>query len=189
METAVPVRKAERGAHKIQADALNDDIKVTAICDVHTSLKSRFPLHQPPLPTTLFLSCLSLFWLSWSQLPGKKWRNGHKESRERRASLFTSTLWYREGHAFSNICNRQLPAHSCIKHRNTRNQPLCRAYSNSWNLKGNDPRKGLILTPFKQRLRWSRGSVLAFGTQVRGFKPGRSRRIFQGEKTLPSEGK
>jgi len=25
-------------------------------------------------------------------------------------------------------------------------------------------------------------SVLAFGTQVRGFKPGRSRRIFKGEK-------
>jgi hypothetical protein len=36
-----------------------------------------------------------------------------------------------------------------------------------------------------QRLRWSRGCVLAFGTQVRGFKPGRSRRIFQGEK-IPS---
>ena len=35
-----------------------------------------------------------------------------------------------------------------------------------------------------QRLRWSRGNVLAFGTQVRGFKPGRSRRIFQGEKIL-----
>ena len=35
-----------------------------------------------------------------------------------------------------------------------------------------------------KRLRWSRGSVLAFGTQVRGFKPGRSRRIFQGEKFL-----
>ena len=34
------------------------------------------------------------------------------------------------------------------------------------------------------RLRWSRGSVLAFGTQVRGFKPGRSRRIFKGEKIL-----
>ena len=32
-----------------------------------------------------------------------------------------------------------------------------------------------------KRLRWSRGSVLAFGTQVRGFKPDRSRRIFQGE--------
>ena len=31
---------------------------------------------------------------------------------------------------------------------------------------------------------FSRGSVLAFGTQVRGFKPGRSRRIFQGEKIL-----
>ena len=29
--------------------------------------------------------------------------------------------------------------------------------------------------------RWSRGSVPAFGTQVRGFKPGRSLRIFQGE--------
>ena len=33
-------------------------------------------------------------------------------------------------------------------------------------------------------LRWSRGSVLAFGTQVRGFKPGQSRRIFKGEKIL-----
>ena len=30
----------------------------------------------------------------------------------------------------------------------------------------------------EKQLRWSRGSVLAFGTQVRGFKPGRSRRIF-----------
>ena len=41
-------------------------------------------------------------------------------------------------------------------------------------------------------LRRSRGSVLVFVTQVRGFKPGRSRRIFQGEKPsarLPSEGK
>jgi hypothetical protein len=36
----------------------------------------------------------------------------------------------------------------------------------------------------EKRLRWSRGSVLAFGTQVRGFKPGRNRRIFQGEKIL-----
>ena len=35
-----------------------------------------------------------------------------------------------------------------------------------------------------KRLRWSRGSVLAFDTQVRGFKPGRSRRIFRGEKIL-----
>jgi hypothetical protein len=34
------------------------------------------------------------------------------------------------------------------------------------------------------RLRWSRSSVLAFGAQVRGFKPGRSRRIFKGEKIL-----
>ena len=39
--------------------------------------------------------------------------------------------------------------------------------------------------------RWSRGRVLVFGTQVRGFKPGRSRRTFQGEKILstPSFGK
>jgi hypothetical protein len=29
-----------------------------------------------------------------------------------------------------------------------------------------------------------RGSLLAFGTQVRGLKPGQSRRIFQGEKIL-----
>ena len=34
------------------------------------------------------------------------------------------------------------------------------------------------------RLRLSRGSVLAFGTQVRGFRPGRSRWIFQDEKIL-----
>ena len=42
-----------------------------------------------------------------------------------------------------------------------------------------------------QRLRWSRGSVLAFGTQVHGFKPGRSRRTFQDEKILstPSFGR
>ena len=35
-----------------------------------------------------------------------------------------------------------------------------------------------------KRLRRSRGSVLAFGTQVRGFKPNQSHRIFQGEKIL-----
>jgi hypothetical protein len=34
------------------------------------------------------------------------------------------------------------------------------------------------------RLRWSRGSVQAFGTPVRGFKPGRSSRIFKGEVIL-----
>ena len=37
---------------------------------------------------------------------------------------------------------------------------------------------------FQDRLRWSRGSVLAFSTQVRGFKPSRSRRIFRVEKIL-----
>jgi hypothetical protein len=43
-----------------------------------------------------------------------------------------------------------------------------------------------------KRLRWSRGSVLAFGTQVCGFTPGRSLRIFRAKKSsahLPSEGK
>ena len=34
-----------------------------------------------------------------------------------------------------------------------------------------------------KRLRWSRGSVLAFSTQVRRFKPGRSRRIFRAKKS------
>jgi hypothetical protein len=33
-----------------------------------------------------------------------------------------------------------------------------------------------------KRPRRSKGSVLAFGTTVREFKPGRSSRIFQGEK-------
>ena len=37
---------------------------------------------------------------------------------------------------------------------------------------------------YNERLRWSRCSVLAFDTQVRGFKPGRSRQIFKGEKIL-----
>jgi len=42
-----------------------------------------------------------------------------------------------------------------------------------------------------ERLLWSRGSVLAFGTQVRRFAPGRIRRIFRAKKSsarLPSEG-
>jgi len=37
------------------------------------------------------------------------------------------------------------------------------------------------------RLPWPRSSVLAFGTQVRGFAPSRSRRIFRAKKS-PSEG-
>jgi len=48
------------------------------------------------------------------------------------------------------------------------------------------------LIPDLKRLRWSRGSVPAFDTQVRGFTPGRSRRIFMTKKSsarLPSEGK
>jgi hypothetical protein len=41
-----------------------------------------------------------------------------------------------------------------------------------------------IIYIYIYRLRWSRGSVLAFSTQVRGFKPGQSLRIFGGEKIL-----
>jgi hypothetical protein len=47
----------------------------------------------------------------------------------------------------------------------------------------------ILYTP-QRRLRWSRSSVLAFGTQDRGFTPGRSRRIFRTKKILstPSVG-
>ena len=38
----------------------------------------------------------------------------------------------------------------------------------------------------EKRFRWSSGSVLAFGTKVRGFKPGRRLRISQGEKKILS---
>ena len=39
-----------------------------------------------------------------------------------------------------------------------------------------------ILYKSVKRLRWSRGSVLPLSTQVRGFKPGRSRQDFSGRK-------
>jgi len=45
---------------------------------------------------------------------------------------------------------------------------------------------------YTERLRWSRGSVLAFGTRVCRFAPGRSHWIFRAKKSsarLPSEGK
>jgi hypothetical protein len=45
---------------------------------------------------------------------------------------------------------------------------------------------------FQNSLLSSSGSVLAFGTQVRGFAPRRRRRIFRAKKSsarLPSEGK
>jgi hypothetical protein len=56
--------------------------------------------------------------------------------------------------------------------------PLISFFRKSYRLWNNVEYCGII------RLRWSRGSVLAFGTEVRGFKPGRSRRIFKGEKIL-----
>jgi hypothetical protein len=42
----------------------------------------------------------------------------------------------------------------------------------------------LLLSTVCQRLRWSRGSVRAFGTQVHGFATGRSLRIFRAKKIL-----
>jgi hypothetical protein len=44
-----------------------------------------------------------------------------------------------------------------------------------------------VLSCGRKRFRWSRGSVLAFGTQVRGFAPGRSRRIFRAKKSFGGE--
>jgi hypothetical protein len=45
-------------------------------------------------------------------------------------------------------------------------------------------KNNLKVSFYAQRLRWPRGSVLAFGTQVRGFAPDRSRRIFRAKKFL-----
>jgi len=61
------------------------------------------------------------------------------------------------------------------------------------NINANAPQRYVILLclicyclPFLifKRLQWPRGSLLAFGTQVRGFTPGRSRRIFRAKKIL-----
>jgi hypothetical protein len=49
-----------------------------------------------------------------------------------------------------------------------------------------------LLVSAVKRLRFSRSSVLAFGTLVCGFAPGRSRLIFRAKKSsarFPSEGK
>jgi hypothetical protein len=43
-------------------------------------------------------------------------------------------------------------------------------------------RQFYVSTSAAKRLLWSRDSVLAFGTQVRGFAPGRSRWIFRAKK-------
>jgi len=40
-----------------------------------------------------------------------------------------------------------------------------------------------IQSPYSERLRWSKGSVLAFGTQVCGLTPGRSHQIFRAKKS------
>ena len=58
----------------------------------------------------------------------------------------------------------------------------------AWNNLTCRPKKNNGLLPtvrhIAKRLWWSRGSMLAFSTQVHGFKPGRSRRIFKGKKIL-----
>jgi len=55
----------------------------------------------------------------------------------------------------------------------------CRLHLMKTNKKQNTKRN--CYTTDMLRLRWSIGSVLAFSSQVRGFKPGRGRRIFKGE--------
>ena len=42
----------------------------------------------------------------------------------------------------------------------------------------------LISITKRERFRWFTGILLAFGTQVRGYKLGRNRRIFKGKKFL-----
>jgi hypothetical protein len=69
-------------------------------------------------------------------------------------------------------------------------------HSTSWNIQGlynNRPIQGLFYL-YLYLLRWAAAvvSMLASGTQVRGFKPGWSLRIFRAKKfsaCLPSEGK
>ena len=55
-------------------------------------------------------------------------------------------------------------------------------HDGSW-IRARNPSKRAALER-TERLRWSRVSVLAFGTKVCGFKPDRNHRIFQGEKFL-----
>jgi len=50
----------------------------------------------------------------------------------------------------------------------------------------------MIVCGLGKQLRWSRDSMLAFGTQVHGFTPGQSCRIFRAKKSsarLSLEGK
>jgi hypothetical protein len=57
-------------------------------------------------------------------------------------------------------------------------------YNKTHSLLHNQIERLLQRVKASKRLRWSRGSVLAFGTQVRGFKRGQSLRIFRAEKIL-----
>jgi hypothetical protein len=51
-------------------------------------------------------------------------------------------------------------------------------------MKGVGASQTLVTIYYTKQLQWSRGSVLAFGTQVRGFTPGHSRQIFRVKKIL-----
>ena len=74
---------------------------------------------------------------------------------------------------------------SCLKHASISLHDLftCR-HSFITGLQSNFALRSNHTEKYNKRLWWSRGSVLAFCTQVRGFKPSRSRGIFQGEKIL-----
>ena len=93
------------------------------------------------------------------------------------------------------------PAHSQSLYRLSYPARVLKEYSRNkrlWHVfsVGNAMVPHLIANRFlyllNSRLRWFRGSVLAFSTQVCGFKPGRSCQIFRVKKSsacLPSEGK
>jgi len=51
-------------------------------------------------------------------------------------------------------------------------------------MKGVGASQTLVTIYYIKQLRWSTGSVLAFGTQVRGFTPGHGHRIFRAKKIL-----
>jgi hypothetical protein len=133
----VRARKGGKRAHKIQADALNDDINVTAICDVHTS-------HNPPHPnpyTKLFLPCLSYFDFHEASCLARN----EGTDRGRVSSLHIDFLIPSE-QSICNICNTQLAIYLRIIPGKMLNQPVCSPFYNSCNLKKNESRKGLLLT-------------------------------------------
>ena len=81
--------------------------------------------------------------------------------------------------------NRSIAQHSTNKTRIFRLNECDKNWQKCWSAMGDKcTTKNWNCKLFVKRLRWSRGSVLAFGTQVCGFAPGRSRRIFRAKNIL-----